>query len=212
MLVALTRDASEARIEKLRSDDEGWQVQIVEGPARAIALAPDARLTAAGVRRPEFIKVPMPDGVQLDAYRIVPPAFDSTRKYPVLMYVYGGPASPQVNDAWGGTRFLWHEMLAQRGYVVVVVDNRGAAWRGRAFRKVTQSQKGNVAVTIEDLSGGDSQLVIERDNGQGREHIGQVGHNNHQPRGRSVLTMTPGRYDVYMADRPENRAVLVVEP
>jgi dipeptidyl-peptidase-4 len=84
----------------------------------------------------------MPDGVQLDAYRIVPPAFDSTRKYPVLMYVYGGPAAPQVNDAWAGTRFLWHAMLAQRGYVVVVVDNRGAAWRGRDFRKVTQFQLG----------------------------------------------------------------------
>jgi dipeptidyl-peptidase-4 len=123
-------------------------VTLVELPSlRAVRTLEDnadvaARLAASGVRRPEFIQVPMPDGVQLDAYRIVPPAFDSTRKYPVLMYVYGGPAAPQVNDAWAGTRFLWHEMLAQRGYVVVVVDNRGAAWRGRDFRKVTQFQLG----------------------------------------------------------------------
>ena len=54
------------------------------------------------------------------------------------MYVYGGPAAPQVGDAWGGTRYLWHQLMAQQGYVVLAVDNRGAAWRGRAFRKGTQ--------------------------------------------------------------------------
>ena len=97
-----------------------------------------ARLAQVAMRPAEFIKVPMPDGMLLDGYRIVPASFDSTRKYPVLMYVYGGPASPQVNDAWGGTRFLWHQSLAQQGYVVVCVDNRGAAWRGRDFRKTTQ--------------------------------------------------------------------------
>src|SRR5690606_7636183 len=68
--------------------------------------------------------------------------FDPRRRYPVLMYVYGGPASPTVNDGWGGSRYLWHQLLAQEGYVVVSVDNRGAAWRGRDFRKVTQLQLG----------------------------------------------------------------------
>ena len=97
-----------------------------------------ARLTQVSMRSAEFIKVPMPDGTVLDGYRIVPATFDSTKQYPVLMYVYGGPAAPQVNDAWGGTRLLWHQSLAQQGYVVVCVDNRGAAWRGRDFRKTTQ--------------------------------------------------------------------------
>ena len=97
-----------------------------------------ARLARLAVRPPEFIKVPMPDGTMLDGYRIVPVNFDSTKKHPVLMYVYGGPAAPQVSDAWGGTRMLWHQSLAQQGYVVVCVDNRGAAWRGREFRKTTQ--------------------------------------------------------------------------
>ena len=90
----------------------------------------------------QFIKVPMPDGTLLDGYRVTPANFDSTKKYPVLMYVYGGPASPQVSDAWGGTRQLWHQSLAQQGYVVVVVDNRGSAWRGRDFRKTTQYRLG----------------------------------------------------------------------
>jgi dipeptidyl-peptidase-4 len=84
----------------------------------------------------------MPDGTQLDGYRMVPANFDSTKKYPVLMYVYGGPASPQVSDAWGGSRGLWHRMLTQQGYVVVCVDNRGSAWRGRDFRKTTQYRLG----------------------------------------------------------------------
>jgi dipeptidyl-peptidase-4 len=100
------------------------------------------RAAALRVRAPEFFRVPTPGGMQLDAYRIVPVDFDSTRAYPTLMFAYGGPAAPQVNDAWGGNRYLWHQMLAQEGYVVVVVDNRGAAWRGRQFRKGTQLRLG----------------------------------------------------------------------
>jgi len=95
--------------------------------------------------RVTFIRIPAADGTtMLDAYRIVPPQFDSTRKHPVLMYVYGGPAAPTVGDAWGGSRFLWHQMLAQKGYVVVSVDNRGAAMRGRNFRKMTQYRIGTL--------------------------------------------------------------------
>jgi dipeptidyl-peptidase-4 len=104
----------------------------------------ERKLAAAPIRPPQFFELPMPDGTRLDAYRLVPADFDSTRRYPVLMYVYGGPAAPQVNDAWGGSRYLWHQMLTQHGYVVVVVDNRGAAWRGRDFRKITQHRLGTI--------------------------------------------------------------------
>jgi dipeptidyl-peptidase-4 len=100
-----------------------------------------SKLKATGVRT-EFFQLPMPDGTKLDAMRVVAADFDSTVKHPVLMYVYGGPAAPTVNDSWGGTRELWHMLLAQRGYVVVSVDNRGAAWRGRDFRKITQYHLG----------------------------------------------------------------------
>jgi len=100
------------------------------------------RLAALEVKAPEFMRVPLPNGVQLDAYRIVPANFDSTKKHPVLLYVYGGPAAPQVSDNWGGSRQLWFRMLAQEGYIVMAVDNRGAAWRGRDFRKVTQNRLG----------------------------------------------------------------------
>jgi dipeptidyl-peptidase-4 len=101
-------------------------------------------LAASGARPPEFFQLPLADGTRLDAFRIVPPDFDPAKKYPVLMYVYGGPASPTVSDAWGGTRELWHQSLAADGYVVVSVDNRGAAWRGTAFRKITQHRLGQI--------------------------------------------------------------------
>lgn len=101
-------------------------------------------LAASGARAPEFFQLPLPNGTRLDAMRFLPPNFDASRKYPVLMYVYGGPASPTVSDAWGGSRGLWHQSLAAQGYVVVSVDNRGAAWRGRDFRKVTQLRLGQI--------------------------------------------------------------------
>jgi dipeptidyl-peptidase-4 len=100
------------------------------------------KLAATGIAAPQFFRLPMPDGTLLDAYRLIPANFDSTQAHPVLMYVYGGPATPQVNDAWGGTRYLWHQLLTRHGYVIVVVDNRGAAWRGRDFRKITQYHLG----------------------------------------------------------------------
>ena len=91
---------------------------------------------AQETRAPEFFHIPMPDGTQLNAMRILPPAFDSTRRYPVLMYVYGGPASQTVLDGYGGERYLWHQMLARKGIIVVSVDGRGTGARGSAFKDV----------------------------------------------------------------------------
>ncbi|MGH7720776.1 MAG: S9 family peptidase [Gemmatimonadaceae bacterium] len=101
------------------------------------------RLEQLAVRPPQFFKLPIPGGDTLNAYRIVPADFDSTRRHPVLMYVYGGPGSQTVTDAFGGTRYLWHQLLAQRGYVVVSVDNRGTGARGRDFKKITYLNLGD---------------------------------------------------------------------
>jgi dipeptidyl-peptidase-4 len=84
----------------------------------------------------EFIKVDIGGGTVLDGWMIKPPNFDSSKKYPILYYVYGEPAGQTVMDSWGGTNYLWHTMLAQQGYIVASVDNRGTpAPRGRAWRK-----------------------------------------------------------------------------
>ena len=84
----------------------------------------------------EFFKVDIGEGVVLDGWMIKPYNFDPAKKYPVLFLVYGEPASQTVLDSWGGSETLWHEMLAQQGYIVVSVDNRGTpAPRGREWRK-----------------------------------------------------------------------------
>jgi len=95
------------------------------------------RLAAAGLAEPEFFTFTTTDGVELNGWMIKPPDFDPSKRYPVLLYVYGGPGSQTVTDAWGGTRYLWHQHLAQRGFIVASVDNRGTGARGRDFKKVT---------------------------------------------------------------------------
>jgi len=94
-------------------------------------------------RRTEFFKVRVGDGVMLDGWMIRPRDFDSTETYPLLMHVYGEPAGQTVLDRWFGTTELWHRMLADRGYVVASVDNRGTpAPRGRAWRKIVYGRVG----------------------------------------------------------------------
>jgi len=94
----------------------------------------------------EFRQVEIEGGVTLDAWCLKPPGFDSTKKYPLLFYVYGEPHGQTVKDAWPNQRGLWHWMLAQQGYVVVSLDNRGTmSPRGRAWRKVVYRQIGILA-------------------------------------------------------------------
>jgi dipeptidyl-peptidase-4 len=84
----------------------------------------------------EFFRVDGGSGYPLDGWMIKPPGFDSTRKYPVLFYIYGEPASQTVLDAWNTRDYLWHLLLAQEGYIVASIDNSGTpAPRGRFWRK-----------------------------------------------------------------------------
>jgi len=90
----------------------------------------------------EFITVATNDWEGLNGWMIKPPAFDPGKKYPVLMTQYSGPNSNSVLDRWGGRDFLWHQMLAQKGFLVVCVDGRGTGHRGRRFRHITYGQLG----------------------------------------------------------------------
>ncbi|WP_375416363.1 S9 family peptidase [uncultured Hymenobacter sp.] len=96
----------------------------------------------------EFISFKTSEGVQLNGSMLKPANFDPSKKYPVLMYVYGGPGSQTVADNTGAgvsfRNYLYHQLLAQNGYLVVSVDNRGTGARGGAFRKTTYANLGKL--------------------------------------------------------------------
>ena len=85
-------------------------------------------------------------GVSLDGWMLKPKGFDAARKYPVIVYVYGEPAGVTATDRWAGGRNLFHHALADAGYVVVSVDNRGTpAPKGAAWRKVVYGAVGELS-------------------------------------------------------------------
>ena len=87
----------------------------------------------------EFFKIDIGDGIQMDAWMIKPSSFDSSKKYPVLVYVYGEPHAQTVLDDWGKAQADYNRAVADLGYLVVSIDNRGtpapkgAAWRRSVF-------------------------------------------------------------------------------
>ena len=94
----------------------------------------------------EFVRVPVGGGVTLDGWMIKPRTFDPSKKYPVIVQVYGEPASQTVTDRWGGNTALFHRALAGAGYLVVSFDNRGTpAPKGAAWRKVIYGAVGELA-------------------------------------------------------------------
>jgi len=86
---------------------------------------------------------------QLNSWVILPYNFNPEEKYPVYLFVYGGPGSNTVNDRWEGANLLFHELLAQKGYLVVSVDPRGTQYRGSKFLKSTYLQLGKLE--LEDI-------------------------------------------------------------
>lgn len=83
-------------------------------------------------------------GDELNGFMIQPHNFDPTKKYPVLLNIYGGPGSNMVKNAWGGHNYMWHQMMAQEGYLVVSVDPRGTMYRGTEFGHSTYMQLGKL--------------------------------------------------------------------
>ncbi len=99
-------------------------------------------LDSTHLGKKNFFTFKTTDGVELNAWIIRPYDFDSTRKYPVIVNVYGGPGSQEVVNSWGGTRYLWYQLMAQHGYISACVDNRGTGARGKDFKTVTYKHLG----------------------------------------------------------------------
>ena len=106
-----------------------------------------ARIGELSPVREEFFQLELPDGAVVDGWMMFPPDFDpDAGTWPLLMHVYGEPAGTTVNDRWGSASQLWHRLLAQEGYVVASIDNRGTpAPKGRAWRKSVYGEIGVLA-------------------------------------------------------------------
>lgn len=118
---------------------DGRDVRTIEANAELVQKMEEYSLI-----QKEFLTLDI-NGAQLNAYMMKPVDFDSTQQYPVLMYVYGGPGSQTVTRSFeSGVRSMWHQYLANQGYIVVSVDNRGTGGRGRDFKKQTYEKLGQL--------------------------------------------------------------------
>lgn len=104
------------------------------------------KLATIALPTASFLRLPISDEIALDAWCLMPPPSDSLQKHPVLVHVYGEPHGQTVKDSWMGKQGLWHRMLAQKGCIVISIDNRGTmSPRGRSWRKAVHRQIGVLA-------------------------------------------------------------------
>ena len=113
-------------------------------PIRTLVDNQQLRAKVAALSRGpvEWLSIEAEDGLKMPGVLLKPADFDSTRQYPLLFFLYGGPAHTEAKDVWGGY-YLWHTMLTQKGYLVAIVDNHGTpAPLGRRFRKASYGPMG----------------------------------------------------------------------
>lgn len=119
----------------LNNNKSGKLERVLEDNANAKQAA-----MTYGIQPREFFDFTTSENISLNGYMIKPKNFDANVKYPVLMFVYGGPGSQQVANSWAHN--IWFDYLAQEGYLIVCVDNRGTGFRGADFKKMTYLELG----------------------------------------------------------------------
>lgn len=103
-----------------------------------------SRLKDYGLTTKEFFTMMNSHGDTLNCWMMKPKDFSPERKYPVLVAIYGGPGSNTVNNRWEGRGSMWHQMLCQKGYIVVSCDPRGTQFRGKKFKHATYMNLGKL--------------------------------------------------------------------
>ena len=97
---------------------------------RVIDANPVSRLADFNLGTTEFLEVKTRDGFVMDAMMIKPPNFNPSRRYPVYQFTYAGPGTSSVRNRWGGADYMYHQLLAQSGVIVWILDNRSAGGKG----------------------------------------------------------------------------------
>ena len=105
------------------------------------------KLTNYNLSPKEFSTIKTKDG-EFNMWMIKPTHFDPNKEYPLLMFQYSGPGSQQVNNRWNNVwrHDYWHQMMAEKGYIIVCVDGRGTGFKGRDFKKVTYKELGKYEI------------------------------------------------------------------
>ena len=148
----------------------------------------------------EFFQVNASDNTVLDGWLIRPSHFDARKKYPIIFYVYGEAWGQTVKDAWGGDGALWHQLLAQQGFVVASIDNRGTkAPKGRAWRKSIYKRAG-VASSQDQAEALAAMLV--RYPFIDSKRVGIWGHSGGGSSTLNMLFRYPEQYHVGIASAP----------
>jgi len=124
---------------------DGNQLKVLEDNAEFETKMEDFNLSEK-----EFFTIKTEDA-ELNAWMIKPPNFDKNKEYPLYMFLYGGPGSQQVTNSFGWTNYYWYQMLAQKGYIVACVDNRGTGGKGAEFKKMTYKELGKYE-TIDQIN------------------------------------------------------------
>ena len=104
-------------------------MRVMERFLRNLQTRSDDRWLYYQLSKPKYFEIPSANDQPLDAMLILPPKFDENKKYPVLIHSYAGPQAPQVRDRWGRSWGLWHQALANEGYVIFKCDNQSASYR-----------------------------------------------------------------------------------
>jgi dipeptidyl-peptidase-4 len=136
-------------INNFSNNDEPGLITVYSGEGKQVrvmvdnhALKDTLKSYKLGIR--SFFTFTTTQGTNLNGWMITPPDFDSTKKYPVLLYVYGGPGANTVDNSWGGNNYMWFQMLAEKGYIIASIDNRGTGGRGSEFKKCTYMHLGKL--------------------------------------------------------------------
>jgi dipeptidyl-peptidase-4 len=127
-------------------NSSGKQIKILEDNAEF-----NKELEGYNLSEKEFLTIKTEDA-ELNAWMIKPPNFDEDKEYPLYMFLYGGPGDQQVTNSFDwSNNYYWHQMLAQKGYIVACVDNRGTGGKGAEFKKMTYKELGKYE-TIDQIN------------------------------------------------------------
>ena len=123
------------------NDAEGKPIRVLEDND-----ALSKKMDEYALSKKEFFTFKTSENIELNAWMIKPLNFDASKKYPVFLVFYGGPGRNMVVNTFDGNNYFWYQLLAQKGYLVMCVDNRGTRYKGAAFKNCTYKQLGKLEV------------------------------------------------------------------